>query len=181
MLLDQEPYCLVLPPVLGVVGAGAGIGVVVLPEVVPLPVVLPEVLPPMLPLEPDVLPPTVPPAPAPARLSRRQVSRSLPVRPTHFAGTSLDAPVVAEPEAPTLGLDCPLDWPTLGVSLAPVVLLPPLVEPDVPAPALAPVLPEAEPEELDWAIATEERARSAAAVAAVRVFNTMIGISSERV
>lgn len=93
--------------------------------------------------------PVVPPAPA--RSSRRHLSRSMPVRATHLLGTSVVAPVDAAPEA---------------------LVPPPTLDPDVPAPALVPALPEAEPDdEEDWAIATEDRARSAAAVAAVRVFN----------
>lgn len=156
-----------LPPVLGLVGAGGtGVGLVVTPpEVEVSPVALPVVLPVVLPL---VVPP------APARWSRRQVSRSVPMRPTHFAGTSVVAPVDAEPLAPTLEPDWPPDWPTFGRSLAPVVLLPPALDPEVPVPALVPALPEAEPDPEDWAIAAEDSARSAAAVAAVRVFNIMM-------
>lgn len=149
-------------PVLGVVGAGAGVGlglVVVLPDMPPL------VEPPL------VAPPVVAPAPAPARLSRRHLSRSRPVRPTHWLGTSVVAPVapVALPLAPVLLL-----------SLEPVALPPAEAPPLTPAPdvvPLAPVEPDAEPEPEDWAMATEDRARRAAAVAAVRVFSIMVKIS----
>jgi hypothetical protein len=153
-------------PVLGVVGAGAGIGlglglVVVLPDMPPL-----------------VEPPVVAPAPAPARWSRRHVSRSRPVRATHLAGTSVVAPVALSLEPVLLPLALGVLLPlALGVllSLEPVALppadAPPLtLEPDVVP--LAPVEPDAEPE--DWAIATEDRARRAAAVAAVSVFNIMM-------
>jgi hypothetical protein len=157
-----------MPPLVlglvGLVGDGAGVGAVGL-------VVLPDMLPP-------AEPPVVAPAPAPARLSCRQLSRCWPVRPTHLLGTSVDAPVLAEPLAPVFA------EPLAPLPAAPLVLLPlpseppalppadapPLtLEPDVP---LAPVLPDVEPEVC--AIAAEPRARSAAAVAAVSVFNIMM-------
>jgi hypothetical protein len=129
-------YCF-LVSLPGVVGDGAGVGLV--PPELP-PDMPPEVLPPV-----ELLP--LAPAPAPARLSRKHLSRSAPVRLTHLAGTSVDAPVLAEP-------DVLPDAPA------------PTLEPDVP---LAPVLPDGEPD--DCANAAEDRARSAAAVAAVRVFS----------
>jgi hypothetical protein len=131
LLLFNYCFLVSLP---GVVGAGAGVGLVLLPELPPdMP---PEVLPPV-----ELLP--LAPAPAPARLSCRHLSRSVPVKLMHLAGTSVDAPVDALPDVPA-----------------------PTLEPDVP---LAPVLPDVEPE--DCANAAEDRARSAAAVAAVRVFS----------
>jgi hypothetical protein len=164
-----------------------------------LPVELP--LEPRLPDEPVptpvlglvVLPEVLPDAPAPAleRLSRRHLSRSEPVRPTHLLGTSVDAPVEALPlELPTvpvpalLGLPlAPALTPVPGRSLAPVVLLPPLELLESLAPALAPLEPDdpAEPElepPEDCAKVAVERARSAAAVAAVRVFSIMMRVSS---
>jgi len=125
----------VLLGVLGVVGAGAGVGLLVLPPDMPPDVLLP-VLPPML---PPVL------APAPAPLSRRQVSRCAPIRSLHLALVSTLVP--AEPPAAA----------------------PPTLEPDVVP--LAPVLPEVDPDV--WAMVTEDRASSAAAVAAVSTFNIM--------
>jgi hypothetical protein len=134
-----------VPPVLGVVGLGAGVGLVVLP-------------PDMLPLAD---PPVVAPAPASLRFSRRQVSRCVPVRPTHLLGTSVDAPVEALPLAPVL----PLAEPGVAGSLALGVLVPVALEPD------------AEPLPEDWAMAAEDRARRAAAVAAVSAFNIMVMVS----
>jgi hypothetical protein len=126
----------------------------------------------------------VPPAPALERLSRRHLSRSAPVRPTHLLGTSVDAPVAAlsRPTVPVpalLGLPlAPLLAPTAGRSLGPVVLVPPLVLLEPLLPALAPLEPDAPPEldppPEDWAKVAVESARSAAAVAAVRVFNIMV-------
>jgi hypothetical protein len=95
------------------------------------------------------------PAPAPERCWRWQSSSSVPVRPTHWLGvTVLDAPPAALPE-----------------SLPPVVLL---EVPELPLPTLEPVEPDVpalEPD--DWASVAVERASSAAAVAAVMVFNIM--------
>jgi hypothetical protein len=85
--------------------------------------------------------------------------------------------VSAEP--PPLTPALPLA-PVVLLSLEPVALPPADAPPLTPEPdevPLAPVVPEAEPE--DWAIATEDRARSAAAVAAVSVFNIMMRISSK--
>jgi len=129
----------VLLGVLGVVGAGAGVGLLVLPPDMPPDVLLPVLLP--------VLPPMLPPvlAPAPAPLSRRQVSRCAPIRSLHLALVSTLVP--AEPPAAA----------------------PPTLEPDVVP--LAPVLPEVDPDV--WAMVTEDRASSAAAVAAVSTFNIM--------
>ena len=132
------------------------------PPLVPMPVlgevvlVLGEVG--LVVVEPDM---PLPLAPAePERLSCRHFSRSAPVKPTHLLGTSVDAPLAAEPVEP----------------LVPPADAPPTLEPDVP---LAPVDPDDEPD--DCAIVTEERARSAAAVAAARVFNIMMCISSKRI
>ena len=149
---------------------------------VPVPVLLPEpepeLDPPLVPMpvlgevvlvlgevglvvvEPDMPLPLAPAPAEPERLSCRHFSRSAPVNPTHLLGTSVDAPLAAEPVEP----------------LVPPADAPPTLEPDVP---LAPVEPEDEPD--DCAIVTEERARSAAAVAAARVFNIMIWISSKRI
>jgi len=143
---------------------------------VPVPVPLPELDPPLVPMpvlgevepvlgevglvmvEPDIPLPLAPAPAEPERLSCRHFSRSAPVNPTHLLGTSVDAPLAAEPAEPLVPRE-------------------PLVpEPDVP---LAPVEPEDEPD--DCAIVTEERARSAAAVAAARVFNIMMWISSKRI
>ena len=147
-----------LPGVIGA-GAGAGVGLVLAP-----PEVLPDELPPV------ELPPVVAPAPAPLRWSRWHFSSSAPVSATHL---SL-APVLAEPDAPVP------DEPE-ALPLAPVLPLLPL--PDVPAPTLEPDVPLAPvdpvPEPEDWPMATEDRARSAAAVAAVSVFNIMVRISSK--
>jgi hypothetical protein len=137
-------------PVLGVVGAGAGVGLVVLPGIPPL------VLPPMLPL---VEPPVVAPVPAPLRRSRRHVSRCSPMRSRHLLLTS----TLVSAEPPPL---------TPALPLAPVVLLSLALEPDE-----APVEPDAEPLPEDWAMAAEDRARRAAAVAAVSVFNIMMRVS----
>ena len=124
---------------------------------------------------PEDVPPDVPPlAPAPALpCSFRQSSRCVPVRPTHWLGVmgALDAPLAAEPLVlVSLGLVVLEPEPlTLGRVLEPVV--PPdaalpvddaPVEPDVPAPAPVPV-----------AKVAVDSARSAAAVAAVMVFNIM--------
>jgi hypothetical protein len=165
---------------------GAGVGVVVLdPEPMP---VEPEVLGlVVLPLELEPIEPLLEPeAPLPAlplRASSRHLSRSVPVRPTHLLASVPDAPEAAPAE------------PEVEVSLLPEDELPEadgvlevdgvVVEPEVPledepAPAL-PVVPEApvllpvEPD--DCAKAMPDRARSAAAVAAVRVFNIMREIS----
>jgi hypothetical protein len=127
--------------------------------------------------------PEVPPAPALERLSRRHLSRSAPVRPTHLLGTSVDAPVAAlsRPTVPVpalLGLPlAPALAPVLGRSLGPVVLVPPFVLAEPLLPALAPLDDPAEEPELDpedCAKVAVERARSAAAVAAVRVFKIMV-------
>jgi hypothetical protein len=139
------------PGVAGVVGA---VGAVVLDP---------------LPEEPLELPMPEEPLPAlPLRASRWHLSSDAPVRPTHLLASLPDAP--AAPEAlPEVELSLlPEDEPLADGA---VVLLP-----AEPAPE-APVLPELEPE--DWANATLESARSAAAVAAVRVFNIMRGTPSK--
>jgi hypothetical protein len=134
------------------------------PPLVPMPVlgevvlVLGEVG--LVVVEPDMPLPLAPAPAEPERLSCRHFSRSAPVNPTHLLGTSVDAPLAAEPVEP----------------LVPPADAPPTLEPDVP---LAPVEPEDEPD--DCAIVTEERVRSAAAVAAARVFNIMMCISSKRI
>jgi len=159
----------------------------------PAPVVLPVLPAPLLPVDGMglvvlLLPELVPPAPAPARLSRRHFSRSVPVRPTQLLGTSVEAPLAAEPLVlgvlPVEPLAPPL-MPTPGRSLAPVVLLPP-EEPLEPedeslAPAAPLLLPALEPDDAPpepdpepCAKVAVDRARSAAAVAAVRVFSIMM-------
>ena len=147
----------------------------------------------LLPLEPEpvvLLPEAPEPALEPLRASVMHLSRSAPVSPTHLLASEPDAPAAPElapvdelPEElpPTDGVDedeLPAEDGLDGL----VVLLP-----DEPAPALpealepllpdAPVLPPLEPE--DWLNAAPDSARSAAAVAAVRVFNIMRGISFE--
>jgi hypothetical protein len=122
------------------------------------------------------------------RSSRRQLSRCAPVRPMHLLTSLPDAPEAApvvpevlpgvevlvslelEDEAPDDGsvVLLPADEP---LAEGAVVVLPD--EPDEPMP----VLPLLEPE--DWANAAPDRARSAAAVAAVSVFNIMREISFE--
>jgi hypothetical protein len=158
LLPQQRLYFVVpvlLPLELGLVGAGAGVGLVVveLPEVLGLDM-LPLVLPLVEPL------PVVAPL-APLRASIRHLSRSAPTRVLHFASASALAPALA----PVL-----LEPDALGVELEPVVALGDDAEPE------APVLPDDEPE--DCAIASEDSARRAAAVAAVRVFNIMMRVSS---
>ena len=119
-------------------------------------------------VEPDMPLPLAPAPAEPERLSCRHFSRSAPVSPTHLLGTSVDAPLAADPVE---GLD--MEPLVLVEPLVPPADAPPTFEPDVPVAPLAPVEPEDEPE--DCAIVTEESARSAAAVAAARVFNIMIG------
>lgn len=146
------------------------------PPLVPIPVlgevelVLGEVG--LVVVEPDMPLPLAPAPAEPERLSCRHFSRSAPVNPTHLLGTSVDAPLAAEPVEPLVPRE-----PLVPVEpLVPPADAPPTLEPDVP---LAPVEPEDEPD--DCAIVTEERARSAAAVAAARVFNIMMCISSKRI
>jgi hypothetical protein len=157
----------------------------VLPELEPGVVVelLPE--PDPMPLDPGVVglvvvpvelePLELPEAPLPAlpldelplRASRSHLSFSAPVSATHLLASLPDAPEAApaEPELPDVELSLlPEDGEAEGV----------LAPPDAPAPVLpedAPLLPLLEPE--DCAKATPDSARSAAAVAAVRVFNIM--------
>jgi uncharacterized membrane protein len=95
----------------------------------------------LLPVRPPL---PVAPEPAPLRSSCRHFSRSVPVRLTHLAGTSVEAPVAELPLAPEL----------------PVVPLAPVLEPDV------------------WASVAPDRARSAAAVAAVSAFRIIMCVSS---
>jgi hypothetical protein len=146
-----------------------------LPEpVLPEPV-LPEPMPPVdgvagteLPLvEPLVVP--LAPAPAPALFSLMHFSCSVPIRPTHFAGTSAlpDAPDAAEPE---------VEPEVLPLAAGAVVLEDPPAEPEVLPLAAGAVVLEDAPVEPDAdlspaAIAVVERANNAAAVAAVRAFN----------
>jgi hypothetical protein len=152
-------YCLVPEPLVepllpGVIGAGLVVlGLVVLGLVVLGLVVLGVV----------ALPPTVPPAPAPARRSRRHFSRSSPRRSLHLPVTSMLAS--AEPVALV-----PVEGEVEGDTVPPADAPPLTLEPDE-----APVLPEVEPE--DWAKAADDRAKSAAAVAAVIAFNIMWVIS----
>jgi hypothetical protein len=116
----------------------------------------------------DVLP--LAPAPALEPCSRRQSSRCVPVRPTHWLGVAVvDAPLAAEP--------------LVLVSLEPLVVDPLVLEPAPAEPegkvadepvelepdaSVAPVEPDAP---VPPANDAEDRARSAAAVAAVIVFN----------
>jgi len=104
----------------------------------------------------DVLP--LAPAPALEPCSFRQSSRCVPVRPTHWLGVGVvDAPLAAEP--------------LVLVSLELVPLDGRLVEPeelDVSVELDAPVEPDAP---VPLANDAEDNARSAAAVAAVIVFN----------
>src|SRR5688572_15065623 len=123
-------------------------------------------------LEPLLLPEAPLPALEPLRASRSHFSFSAPVRARHLLASLPDAPdaAPAEPVAlPDVELSLlPEDEPEDGAAEG--VLAPP----DAPAPVLpedAPLLPLLEPE--DCAKATPESARSAAAVAAVRVFNIM--------
>jgi hypothetical protein len=149
-------YCLVPEPLVepllpGVIGAGLVVlGLVVLGVVVLGVVALPP-----------AAPPVVPPAPAPARASRRHFSRCSPRRSLHLASMLASAEPVALPLALV-----PVEGDTVPPAAAPPLTL----EPDE-----APVLPEVEPE--DWAKAADDRAKSAAAVAAVIAFNIMWVIS----
>jgi hypothetical protein len=143
-------------------------------------------------LEPLLLPeaplPALPLDELPLRASRSHLSFSAPVRARHLLASLPDAPdaAPAEPELPEVELsllpeDEPLADGVLELDGLLELLLPVdgeaegvLAPPDAPAPVLpedAPVLPLLEPE--DCAKATPESARSAAAVAAVRVFNIM--------
>jgi hypothetical protein len=103
------------------------------------------------------------PAPALARSSRRHFSCAAPTMPMHLAGIGPEAPALDEPlpmlEPPEVVL------PELPPAAAPL----PTLEPDE-AP-VEPEGPELEPE-LCARVAVES-ARSAAAVAAVSVFNIM--------
>ena len=108
-------------------------------------------------LEPLVLPEAPLPASEPLRASRMHLSRSAPVRLTHLLASLPDAPDAAPAEPDALPED---ELPAGGVAAGgvaegEVVLLLPLPEPE------------------DCENATPDRARSAAAVAAVRVFNIM--------
>lgn len=140
---------------LGEVGAGAGVGVVVLPEAPVLGVdMLPLALPLVLPLVPPVEPA------APVRASARHLSRSAPI-----------------------GMAWHLASAALLVELEPVVALGVLgvvAEPE----ALPPVVAAGDDGEVveldDCAMASEDRPRSAAAVAAVRVFSIMGRVSSRK-
>jgi hypothetical protein len=183
----------VLPPVLPELEPG----VVLLPEPEPMPldpgvvglVVVPVELEPLL--LPEAPLPALPLEELPLRASRSHFSLSAPVSARHLLASLPDAPEAApaEPELPdvelsllpeeepladgVLELDGALELPEdeLPVDgVAEGVLAPP----EAPAPVLpedAPLLPLLEPE--DCAKATPESARSAAAVAAVRVFNIM--------
>jgi hypothetical protein len=157
-----------LLPVLPVLGAGV---VVLLPLPEPMPlepgdvglVVLPVELEP----EPLVLLPEAPlPALEPLRASRSHFSLSAPVMARHLLASPPDAPdaAPAEPEVePLVPEDEPVEGVAEGVELLPAAPAPVLPGDD------APLLPLLEPE--DCENATPDSARSAAAVAAVRVFN----------
>lgn len=182
-------------------GVVDGVVVLLLPELLPDPVDGAVVL---LPLEPEPLVPEAPePALEPLRASRMHLSRSAPVRPTHLLASAPDAPEAAPlPDAPEVlvSLEPEDELPDAdGVDEDELPLadgvdedeLPladgvddeelPLaegVEDELPVDGLdAPALPELEPE--DWLNAAPDSARSAAAVAAVRVFNIMRAISFE--
>ena len=160
MCNDYDDY-LVVVPVLPLV----------LPPMLPLPVVLPLELPGRgagcagdvglvveLPIEPLVEPEA--PVPALARSSRRHFSCSAPTRPMHLAGVGPEAPALEPLLMPVLPL-------VVELSLLPVVALP-----LTPLPDEAPVEPEVDEPVLCARVAVES-ARSAAAVAAVSVFNIM--------
>jgi hypothetical protein len=139
-------------------------GVMVGGVVVVLPEVLGEIVPGIVVLPPTE-PPVVAPAPAPARRSRRHFSRSSPTMGRHlFSASTLTVPD-ALVSAPPLALVPP--EPTVPPADAPPLTL---------EPGDAPVLPDVEPGE-DCAKAADDRARSAAAVAAVIAFNIMWFIS----
>ena len=169
----------------------AGAGAVGLPDPIPVdPGVVGLVVVPVE-LELPVLPEAPLPALEPLRASRSHFSFSAPVRARHLLASLPDAPdaAPAEPELPDVELSLlPEDEPLADgvLELDGVLALLPelapedgeaegvLAPPDAPAPVLpeeAPLLPLLEPE--DCAKATPESARSAAAVAAVRVFNIM--------
>jgi hypothetical protein len=126
----------------------------------------------------------VPLAPAPAEpCRRRQSSRWVPVRPTHWLGVTV-APAAADPLVlPVLSLGPPVPPPGVpplvtevesSVLELPVPVPPAAALPLEEVPDDAPVEPEVPaPEPDDWANVTEESARSAAAVAAVIAFNIM--------
>ncbi len=112
--------------------------------------------------EPPVVALPEAPAPAPARASRWQFSRSAPSRPAHLVrSTPPDAP--AEPDT-LVSLLPDIVPPAAGA----VVLEEAPAEPD--APALV-------PEPVDCANVAPERARSAAAVAAVSTLSVICEIS----
>jgi hypothetical protein len=159
LVLPPMPLLPLAPP-LELPGRGAGcagvVGVVV-------------ELPPIEPVEPEA------PEPALERFSRTHFSCSAPIRPMHLAGVAPEAPALEPPLVLVSAL--PL---VLGLVLEP--LLPPMVElPELPPAAAppptlepdeAPVEPEVDEPELCARVAVES-ARSAAAVAAVSVFNIM--------
>jgi hypothetical protein len=155
-----------------------GVVVELLPEPEPMPldpgvvglVVLPVELEPLL--LPEAPLPALPLDELPLRASRSHFSFSAPVRARHLLASLPDAPdaAPAEPELPDVELSLlPEDEPPADGDAEGV-----LAPPEAPAPVLpedAPLLPLLEPE--DCAKAAPESARSAAAVAAVRVFNIM--------
>jgi hypothetical protein len=155
--LAPEP----LLPLPGVIGAGAGLvvlGLVVLGLVVlGLGVVVLGLV---------TLPLPVAPAPARARRSRSHSARFSPTRSLHVLRSILaSAPPVALPPAAA-----PVEG-KVGGDTVPPAAAPPLT----PAPDEVPVLPEVEPE--DCAKLADDKARRAAAVAAVSAFNIMWMIS----
>jgi hypothetical protein len=178
MLPDQLRLTYFVPVLLPVLPElEPGVVVELLPEPEPMPldpgvvglVVLPVELEPLL--LPEAPLPALPLDELPLRASRSHFSFSAPVRARHLLASLPDAPdaAPAEPELPDVELSLlpellPEDGEAEGV----------LAPPDAPAPVLpedAPLLPLLEPE--DCAKATPDSARSAAAVAAVRVFNIM--------
>jgi len=180
-------YCLVPEPLpIPVPGVDGVVVLLPVPELEPLDgavglVVLPEVDEPELPMPEEPLPAL------PLRASRWHLSSAAPLRPVHLVTSLPDeepdaAPVPdvllgvevlvsleLEDEAPEDGsvLLLPEDEPAEGAD-GEVVLLP-----DEPIPVLSLLEPE------EWANAAPDSARSAAAVAAVRVFNIMREISFE--
>jgi hypothetical protein len=176
LILAGVTYCLL--PVLPVLGAGV---VVLLPPLLdPMPLELGEVGLVVVPLElepeplvllPEAPLPALPLDEVPLRASSMHLSRSAPVRPTHLLASLPDAPDAApvEPAVPEVELSL-LPEDELPEADGVLVLLPEEPAPALPAPE-APELPEPEPE--DCENATPDSARSAAAVAAVRVFNIM--------
>jgi hypothetical protein len=173
LVLPPMPL-LPLAPLLELPGRGAGcagvVGLVVEPPMVE-PLVEPEA-----------------PEPALARFSRTHLSCSAPVRPRHFEGIA-PGPEMLPPAPAAPWLPAPLPEPCAPTPLSPLPPpTPPALSPVLllvlPGAPLAPLEPEApddappepappDPEPEPWAKVAVESARSAAAVAAVMVFNIM--------